>query len=73
MNYYILHEDSLSCFEKAILNNPKDGMYVCNLAEIYCKLKNPKKAFEAAEKSKKLGHESSTVNAILQSKGLCYS
>ena len=68
-----LYEESLTCFEKAILSNPKDGMYVCNLAEIYCKLKNPKKAFEAAEKSKKLGHESSTVNAILQSKGLCYS
>lgn len=67
------YDESLSYFEKAILSNPKDGMYVCNLAEIYCKLKNPKKAFEAAEKSKKLGHESSTVNAILESKGLRYS
>ena len=67
------YDEALSSFENAIVSNPKDGMYVCNLAEIYCKLNNPKKAFEAAEKSKKLGHESSTVNAILESKGLRYS
>ncbi|GGF21324.1 tetratricopeptide repeat protein [Flavobacterium limi] len=67
------YDDSLEYFEKAILSNPKDGMYVCNLAEIYCKLNNPKKAFEAAEKSKELGHQSATLNAILQSKGLRYS
>lgn len=65
--------ESLSYFEKAILSNPKEGIYVCNLAEIYSKLNNPKKAFEAAEKAKKLGHESSTVNAILESKGRRYS
>jgi tetratricopeptide (TPR) repeat protein len=67
------YDESLSYFEKAILANPKDGMYVCNLAEVYCKLNNPKKAMEAAEKAKKLGHESSTLNAILESKGLRYS
>ncbi|WP_231131606.1 tetratricopeptide repeat protein [Flavobacterium hydrophilum] len=66
------YDESLSCFEKAILSNPKDGMYVCNLAEIYCKLNQPKKALEAAEKSKKLGHVSQTLNAILESKGLRY-
>lgn len=67
------YEESLSYFEKAILTNPKEGTYVCNLAEIYCKLNNPKKAFEAAEKSKKTGHESPTLNAILESKGMRYS
>lgn len=66
------YNESLSYFEKAILSNPKDGMYVCNLAEIYCKLNNPKKALEAAEKSKQLGHESSTLNSILESKGMRY-
>ncbi|WP_163407014.1 tetratricopeptide repeat protein [Flavobacterium ajazii] len=66
------YDESLSYFEKAILSNPKDGMYVCNLAEIYCKLNNPKKALQAAEKSKELGHESSTLNAILESKGIHY-
>lgn len=68
-----LYDESLSCFEKAILSNPKDGMYVCNLAEMYCKLKEPKKAMEMAEKSKKLGHESHTLNAILESNGMRYS
>jgi len=67
------YDESLSYFEKAILSNPKEGIYVCNLAEIYCKLNNSKKALEAAEKAKKLGHESSTVNAILESKGRRYS
>ncbi|WP_281310037.1 tetratricopeptide repeat protein [Flavobacterium flavigenum] len=66
------YDESLSYFEKAILANPKDGMYVCNLAEIYCKLNRPKKALDAAEKSKKLGHESPTLHAILESKGLRY-
>lgn len=67
------YEESLSEFEKAIANNPKEGIYVCNLAEIYCKLNNPKKALEAAQKSKKTGHQSSTLNAILESKGTRYS
>lgn len=66
------YDESLSYFEKAILSNPKEGMYVCNLAEIYCKLNNPKKALQTAEKSKELGHESSTLNAILESKGKRY-
>jgi tetratricopeptide (TPR) repeat protein len=66
------YDESLSYFEKAIISNPKDGMYVCNLAEIYCKLNNPKKAFETAEKAEELGHKSSTLNAILESKGLRY-
>lgn len=67
------YEESLSYFEKAILSNPKEGVYICNLAEMYCKLNNPKKVFEAAEKAKKLGNESSTLNAILESKGIRYS
>lgn len=67
------YDESLSYFEKAILANPKDGMYVCNLAEIYCKLNQPKKALEAGNRSKKLGHESPTLHAILESKGLRYS
>lgn len=66
------YEESLSYFEKAILSNPKEGIYVCNLAELYCKLKQPKKAMEAAEKSKTLGHQSSTLNALLNSKGTRY-
>lgn len=67
------YEESLSEFEKAIASNPKEGTYVCNLAEVYCKLNNPQKALEAAEKSKKTGHESATLNAILESKGMRYS
>lgn len=64
------YEDSKSYFEKAIEAYPKEGMYVCNLAEMYCKLKDPKKAMESAEKSKKLGHESETLNVILSSRGM---
>ena len=64
------YEESLVYLEMAILSNPKDGMYFCNLAELYCKLNNPQKALEEAEKSKKLGHESSTLDAILESKGM---
>lgn len=58
--------------KKQFLSNPKEGFYACNLAEIYCKLKNPKKAFEEAEKAKNLGHKSRTLNAILESKGMLY-
>ncbi|PXY47008.1 tetratricopeptide repeat protein [Flavobacterium hydrophilum] len=67
------YKESLPYFEKAILSNPEDGMYVSNIAELYCKLNNPKKAFKAAEKAKKLGHESSTLNAIIESKGVRYN
>ena len=63
------YEESKSYFEKAMETYPKDGVYVCNLAEMYCKLKDPKKAMEYAEKSKKLGHESETLNIILESNG----
>ncbi|PJJ08632.1 tetratricopeptide repeat protein [Flavobacterium sp. 1] len=63
------YEESKSYFEKAIETYPKEGTYVCNLAEVYCKLKDPKKALELAEKSKKLGHKSETLNIILASKG----
>lgn len=67
------YEESLVYFEKAILSNPKDGMYACNLAELYCKLNNPQKSLEEAEKYKNLGYESSTLNAILESKGMRYN
>jgi Tfp pilus assembly protein PilF len=63
------YDESKSYFEKAIQTYPKEGMYVCNLAEMYCKLKDPKKAMEFAEKAKKLGHESETLNTILESMG----
>lgn len=63
------YEESKSYFEKAIETYPKEGLYVCNLAEMYCKLKDPKKAMEYAEKSRKLGYESETLNLILESKG----
>nr|WP_315197438.1 hypothetical protein [uncultured Flavobacterium sp.] len=63
------YEESKSYFEKAMESYPKEGLYVCNLAEMYCKLKDPKKAMEFAEKSKKLGHESETLNMILESMG----
>ena len=67
------YEECVPYFENAILQNPKEGAYVCNLAEIYCKLNNPKKAIEEAEKAKKLGHQSHTLNALLESKGMRYS
>lgn len=63
------YEESKTYFEKAIEAYPKEGMYVCNLAEMYCKLNDPKKAMKFAEKSKKLGHESQTLSAILDSRG----
>lgn len=63
------YEESKTYFEKAIDVYPKEGLYACNLAEMYCKLKNPKKAMEYAEKSRKLGYESETLNLILDSKG----
>lgn len=67
------YEEAITYFEKAIESYPKEGMYVCNRAEMYCKLKDPKKALEVAEKAKKLGHESEILNKILESKGLQYS
>lgn len=63
------YEESKYYFEKAIDVYPKEGLYTCNLAEMYCKLKKPRKAMEYAEKSRKLGYESETLNLILESKG----
>lgn len=63
------YEESIVCFEKAMESYPKEGLYVCNLAEMYCKLKVPKKAFELGKKAEKLGYESETLYTILKSEG----
>lgn len=63
------YEESLAYFEKAIATNPKEPVYVCNLAEIYYKLKNPKKALEQARKTKEMGYESAMLTEIIENKG----
>ncbi|PKB17154.1 hypothetical protein [Flavobacterium sp. 5] len=63
------YEESILYFEKAIESYPKEGLYVCNLAEIYCKLRDAEKALELGKKAEKLGYESETLNAILVSEG----
>lgn len=63
------YKESIIYFEKAITTNPNEGMYVCNLAEMYCKLKESKKAMHFAKKAKKLGHQSAILNSILESNG----
>jgi tetratricopeptide (TPR) repeat protein len=65
-------EESLQYFEKAILTNEKEGMYLCNKAEICCKLKDPSNAVKFAKEAKKAGYDSRTLNAILESNGLHY-
>lgn len=63
------YEESLVYFEKAIATNPKEPVYVCNLGEIYYKMKNPKKAMEQARKAKTMGYASAMLTEILENKG----
>lgn len=64
------YEESLPYFEKAIEISPKEPIYVCNLGEIYYKLKDPAKAIQYARKAKKMGYESAMLSEILTNKGI---
>lgn len=64
------YEESLPYFEKAIEINPKEPIFVCNLGEMYYKLKDPAKALKAARKAKMMGYESEMLTEILASKGV---
>lgn len=66
-------EEAASFFDKAILNNKNEGMYLCNRAEMCCKLKDPEGAVRFALQAKEMGTESQTIDAIINSKGLYYS
>ncbi|MDR7212087.1 hypothetical protein [Flavobacterium piscis] len=66
-------EEAASFFDKAILTNKKEGIYLSNRAEMHCKLKDPKSAVKFARKAKEIGYESAIVAAILKSGGLHYS
>lgn len=63
------YEESLPYFEKAIEINPKEPTYVCNLSEMYYKLKDPVKALKVASRAKRLGYESAMLTEILANKG----
>ncbi|WP_343697813.1 tetratricopeptide repeat protein [Flavobacterium sp.] len=63
------YEESLSYFEKAIEINPKEPIFVCNLGEMYYKLKQPEKALKEARRAKMMGYESAMLNEILANKG----
>ncbi len=65
-------EEAASFFDKAIHTNEKEGIYLCNRAEMHCKLKDPQSAVKFARKAKEIGYESATLEAILQSGGLRY-
>ncbi|NRS89201.1 hypothetical protein HNQ02_002123 [Flavobacterium sp. 7E] len=64
------YTESKYYFEKAIETTTKEGMYLCNLSEIYCKLNDPKKAMQFALKAKKIGYISKTLDLIIKSKGV---
>lgn len=64
------YEESLPYFEKAIEINPKEPIFVCNLGEMYYKLKDPAKALKEARKAKLMGYESSMLSEILANKGV---
>ena len=64
------YEEALQYFEKAIEISPKEPIYVCNLGEIYYKLKDPAKAIQHARKAKKMGYESAMLTEILTNKGV---
>ncbi|TDW47410.1 hypothetical protein EV144_105437 [Flavobacterium sp. 270] len=62
-------EEALEYFKKATAINPNEGTYQCNIAEMYCKLKEPEKAMFYALESQEKGHKSDILNEILESKG----
>ncbi|ABQ06329.1 tetratricopeptide repeat protein [Flavobacterium johnsoniae] len=64
------YEESLPYFEKAIEINPKEPIFVCNLGEMYYKLKDPAKALKEARKAKMMGYESDMLSEILMNKGI---
>lgn len=63
------YEESLPYFEKAVEINPNEPIYICNLAELHYKLKNPAKALKEANRSKKMGYDSEILREILTNKG----
>ncbi|MFB9080783.1 hypothetical protein ACFFLS_21810 [Flavobacterium procerum] len=63
------YEEAVVYFKKAITINPKEPIYICNLGEMYYKLKNPSKALREAKKAQKLGYESDMLTEILENKG----
>jgi Tfp pilus assembly protein PilF len=63
------YEESLPYFEKAIEINPKEPIFVCNLGEMYYKLKQPEKALKEARRAKMMGYESAMLTEIITNKG----
>ncbi|SHG29226.1 tetratricopeptide repeat protein [Flavobacterium defluvii] len=63
------YQESIVYFEKAIEINPKEPIFVCNLGEMYYKLKEPAKALKEARRAKMMGYDSDILNEILANKG----
>ncbi|KFF04070.1 tetratricopeptide repeat protein [Flavobacterium reichenbachii] len=63
------YEEALDYFVKATRANPEEGIFLCNIAEIYCKLKQSDKAVLFAEKAREKGHNSEILNEILETEG----
>ncbi|MFD1605612.1 tetratricopeptide repeat protein [Flavobacterium artemisiae] len=63
------YEESIPYFEKAIEINPKEPIYICNLGEMYYKVKDPANALKEAKKAKRMGYESDILTEILSNNG----
>jgi tetratricopeptide (TPR) repeat protein len=60
---------ALPWFEKAAKAEPKNGMYLSNIAELYEKLGNIERAIAYAKRSRACGHKSDVVERLLQDVG----
>lgn len=67
------HLESLDCFEKAYASYPKAVLYLSNIAEVYYKLNNAKKALHYAEECLAKGFTSDMVTEIIENKGLIHT
>ncbi|VAW97579.1 hypothetical protein MNBD_GAMMA21-977 [hydrothermal vent metagenome] len=61
---------ALTYFVKASSIDPDDGMYLANIAEIYYKLKKPKKALQFVQKALAKNHQNDMINEIIKNDGV---
>jgi len=61
---------ALAYFVKASSIDPDDGMYLANIAEIYYKLKKPKKALQFVQKALAKNHQNDMINEIIKNDGV---
>lgn len=64
------YAESLACFQSAHASYPKEVIYVANIAEVYYKMKNAKKALHYANKCIEKEFTSEMVEEIIANKGV---